>query len=74
MRKALVAAEGSEEYDFLPEGYHLDKSDPDVLVLRREDGTTVAYFSIQGVTQQGIIGAAKEDLQRWGRKGEERGE
>ena len=45
----------------LPTHYYLDESDPDVLVLRRQDGTFVAAFSAQGVTREGILQAAKED-------------
>jgi hypothetical protein len=41
--------------------YHLDESDPDVLVLRRLDGGFVAAFSACGATKEGIVGAAKED-------------
>ena len=41
--------------------YHLDESDPDVLVLRRDDGAFVAAFSARGATREGIVGAAKED-------------
>ncbi len=41
--------------------YHLDESDPDVLVLRRQDGAFVAAFSARGATEEGIVGAAKED-------------
>ena len=41
--------------------YHLDESDPDVLVLRRQDGAFVAAFSACGATKEGIVGAAKED-------------
>jgi hypothetical protein len=41
--------------------YHLDESDPDVVVLRRQDGAFVAAFSACGVTKEGIVGAAKED-------------
>jgi hypothetical protein len=32
--------------------YHLDESDPDVLVLRRQDGTFVAAFSACGATRR----------------------
>ena len=54
--------EGSEaQGPALPEHYYLDESDPDVLVLRRQDGTFVAAFSAQGATQEGIVEAAKED-------------
>jgi hypothetical protein len=45
----------------LPSSYYLDESDPDVLKLRRADGTFVAAFSAQGATKEGIIEAAKED-------------
>ena len=41
--------------------YHIDDSDPDVLVLRRQDGAFVAAFSARGATEEGIVGAAKED-------------
>jgi hypothetical protein len=42
-------------------GYHLDESDPDVVVLRRSDGTLVAAFSAMGATREGILEAARED-------------
>ena len=41
--------------------YFLDESDPDVIVLRRQDGTFVAAFSAQGATKEGIRRAAEED-------------
>ena len=41
--------------------YHLDESDPDVVVLRRQDGAFVAAFSARGATEEGIVEAAKED-------------
>jgi len=41
--------------------YHLDESDPDVLVLRRQDGAFVAAFSARGVTREGIVEATRED-------------
>ena len=41
--------------------YHLDESDPDVVVLRRQDGSFVAAFSARGVTKEGIVEAARED-------------
>jgi hypothetical protein len=41
--------------------YHLDELDPDLAVLRRQDGTFVAAFSARGVTNEGILEAAKED-------------
>jgi hypothetical protein len=41
--------------------YHLDESDPDVAVLRRDDGAFVAAFSARGATEEGITRAAKDD-------------
>jgi hypothetical protein len=41
--------------------YYLDDSDPDVVLLRRQDDSLVAAFSAEGVTKEGIIEAAKED-------------
>ena len=43
--------------------YYLDESDPDVVVLRRQDGAFVAAFSAEGVTTEGIVEAAKEDYE-----------
>jgi hypothetical protein len=44
--------------------YYLDESDPDILVLRRQDGAFVAAFSARGVTKEGIAEAAKEDYRK----------
>ena len=44
--------------------YYLDESDPDVVVLRRQDGRFVAAFSDRGVTREGIVEAAKEDYRK----------
>jgi hypothetical protein len=53
---------GTEEQGWLPKfDYYIDESDPDVIVLRRQDGTFVAAFSAQGATKEGIVEAAKED-------------
>ena len=41
--------------------YHLDESDPDIVVLRRQDDAMVAAFSARGATREGIIEAARED-------------
>jgi hypothetical protein len=41
--------------------YYLDESDPDVVVLRRQDGSFVAAFSASGATREGIVEAAEED-------------
>jgi hypothetical protein len=52
-------AEGEE----LPTAYYLDESDPDILILRRGDGTFVAAFSAAGASREGIVEAAKEDYE-----------
>jgi hypothetical protein len=56
---------GTEGERWLPKfDYYLDETDPDVLVLRRQDGTFVAAFSAQGATREGILEAASEDYRR----------
>jgi hypothetical protein len=50
-----------EELQFPPFDYYLDQSDPDVAILRRQDGLFVAAFSARGATREGILEAAKED-------------
>jgi hypothetical protein len=59
-REPETDASGAREPS-LPSSYYLDESDPDVLVLRREDGTFVAAFSAQGATREGLVEAARED-------------
>jgi hypothetical protein len=41
--------------------YYLDESDPDIVILRRQDGSFVAAFSAMGATKEGIDEAARED-------------
>ena len=41
--------------------YYLDESDPDIVVLRRQDGSFAATFSAQGTTREDIVEAAKDD-------------
>ena len=41
--------------------YHLDESAPDVVLLRRQDGSFVDAFSARGATIEGIVVAARED-------------
>ena len=53
-----------EEMELPKFDYHLDESDPDVVVLRRQDGAFVAAFSARGATREGIVEAAKEDYRR----------
>ena len=43
--------------------YYLDETDPNILVLRRQDGSFVAAFSARGATKEGIAQAAEEDYQ-----------
>lgn len=50
-----------EELRFPTFAYYLDQSDPDVVIVRRQDGTFVAAFSARGATKEGILEAAKED-------------
>lgn len=45
----------------LPPGYVLDASDPDVLILRRPDGSSVATFSARGADPAEVCRAAEED-------------
>jgi hypothetical protein len=45
----------------LPSYYYLDESDPDILILCRQDDSFVAAFSAQGATRESIVEAAKED-------------
>jgi hypothetical protein len=52
----------SMEVKMLPKfDYYIDQSDPDIIVLRRQDGSFVAAFSARGATREGIVEAAKED-------------
>ena len=53
-----------EGHPHLLPGYQLDESDPDILTLRRSDGTVVAYFSTPGATREAIEEAAWEVYKR----------
>ena len=50
----LIGGTGSSEEPRLPTGYSLDRSDPDVLVLRCPQGTVIARFSAWGATAEAI--------------------
>ena len=50
----LVGGTGSSEEPRLPPGYSLDRSDPDVLILRCPHGTVIARFSTRGATSEAI--------------------
>jgi hypothetical protein len=61
VRKGVV---GMEEKKLPKFDYYLDESDPDIVVLLREDGAFVAAFSARGATREGIVEAAKEDYKK----------
>ena len=42
--------------------YYIDKSDPDIVVLRRQDGSFVAAFSARGATKGGYRGGRQGGL------------
>ena len=52
------------KFDYYLDESYLDESDPDVVILRRQDGAFVAAFSARGVTKEGIVEAAKEDYRQ----------
>jgi hypothetical protein len=56
----LIRRETVREIE-LPRHYYLDESDPDIVVLHREDGSFVAAFSASGATREGITEAARDD-------------
>lgn len=49
------------DHESLPEGYYLDRRDPDVLTLRRPDGSVVALFAADGASEAEIREAAEND-------------
>ena len=57
-----------EELRFPKFDYLLDESDPDVVVLRRQDDRFVAAFSAQGASKEGIVEAAKQDYRALAQK------
>ena len=68
-----------EEIPFPKFDYHLDESDPDIVVLRRQDGAFVAAFSARGATEASIVRVAREDYRElirvyWERRGEAGGD
>ena len=61
-RSGRVVSKESKEKLLLPKfDYYIDESDPDTVILRRQDGAFVAAFSARGATREGIVEAAKED-------------
>ena len=73
----MISEELSKEELLFPSfGYLLDESDPDIVVLRRQDDAFVAAFSARGATREGIVEAAKEDYRelvrvQWGKQAED---
>jgi len=61
---ARLGAESVEEKRLPKFDYYLDESDPDIVVLRRQDGEFVAAFSAKGATTEGILEVVKEDYGR----------
>jgi hypothetical protein len=57
-------ARGMEQLLIAKFDYYIDESDPDIVILRRQDGAFVAAFSARGATREGIVEAAKEDYGR----------
>jgi len=56
----LIGGTGSSEEPHLPPGYSLDRSDPDVLVLRCPHGEAVARFSGRGAVAEAIEQEARK--------------
>ncbi len=61
---AKAKAREMKELRFPKCDYYLDESEPDVVILRRQDDSFVAAFSATGATIEGIVEAAKEDYQK----------
>ncbi len=51
----------TQELHFPSFNYHLDESDPDIVILRRQDDAFVAAFSAWGASREGIVEAAEQD-------------
>jgi hypothetical protein len=64
-REPQSQASGAQGPEGLPKfDYYIDESDPDTVILRRQDGAFVAAFSAGGATKEGIIEAVKEDYRQ----------
>jgi len=50
----LIGGTGAFREPRLPSGYRVDRSDPDVLVLRCPHGMALARFSAQGAAAEAI--------------------
>ena len=49
------------EYGWIPEGYYLDESEPEMLVLRRNDGLRLAFFPPGRVTKIRVLETIVKD-------------
>ena len=58
----LIGGTKSSEEPHLPPGYVLERSDPDVLVLRGPHGAAVARFSAQDAAAEAIEREARKDI------------
>jgi hypothetical protein len=56
-----MVAKREEKRSELPSYYYLDESDPDILMLCRQDESFVAAFSARGATRESIVEAAEKD-------------
>src|SRR3712207_3417274 len=54
----------------LPAGYYLER-DPDVLILRRLNGSMVGVFSARGATPEAVVGAIEKAAPRRPSDGQE---
>jgi hypothetical protein len=52
----------------LPPGYYLDRTDPEVLTLRRAEGAVVARFSTSGYVAEAVERQAWEDHRQRNRR------
>ena len=52
----------------LPPGYYLDRTDPEVLTLRRAEGELVARFSATGYVAEAVEREAWEDYRQRNRR------
>lgn len=64
IRRKQGVSKPMEEHRLPKFDYYLDASDPDTVILSRQDGSFVAAFSARGITKEGIIEAAKEDYRQ----------
>jgi hypothetical protein len=61
----IVVLKAHKANKILPPGYKLDH-DPDIAILRRADGSVVAYFTMWNFEPILALGEAEADLARGG--------